>query len=163
MTFGCKFVERAHDTVDFRMSATAILSARARFIHDASGNLAEFARGQLVPFGQFTAFALWDGRAGLLSIRGPLVHIRGVGHGLILGLRNVVRERFSATVWTPNTCALTGTRLGMLNTGAYDRHGVSLQRVLNFVGDLLEIYSTRYRATVVPYSPAIFFPGERLS
>jgi hypothetical protein len=37
---------------------------------------------------------------------------------------------------------------------ADDQHGVPLQRVLNFVGDLLEIYSTRYRATV-PYSPAI--------
>jgi len=42
----------------------------------------------------------------------------------------------------------------MPNIRADERHGAPLQRVLNFVGDLLEIYSTRYRATV-PYSPAI--------
>jgi hypothetical protein len=41
----------------------------------------------------------------------------------------------------------------MHNIRADDRHGAPLQRVLNFVGDLLEIFSTRYRATA-PYSPA---------
>ena len=43
-------------------------------------------------------------------------------------------------------------RLGMPNIRADDRHGARLQGVLNFVGDLLEIYSTRYRATVVAIS-----------
>src|SRR5262245_30892604 len=43
----------------------------------------------------------------------------------------------------------------MPNIRADDRHGARLQGVLNFVGDLLEICSTRYRATVVPYLPAI--------
>jgi hypothetical protein len=52
-------------TVDFHISATAILSASTRIVHDSAGNLAEFGRGQFVPFGQFAAFALWDGRAGL--------------------------------------------------------------------------------------------------
>jgi hypothetical protein len=77
---------------------------------------------------------------------------------LILGLRNGRKRALFHRVLIPNACALTGTkfreRLGMPNIRADERHGAPLQSVLNFVGDLLEIYSTRYRATV-PYSPAI--------
>jgi hypothetical protein len=92
--------------------------------------------------------------AGNSSLSGNLPLLRfGTGAPAYVRKRALFRR-----VLIPNACALTGTefreRLGMPNIRADDRHGAPLQRVLNFVGDLLEIYSSRYRATV-PYSPAI--------